>query len=114
MASVDGGDAPSEPTTNGLPEALRLVRVRFARIVHESVDVDDEIGSLELQAVEVRLPLTLAVDDVCHHAVDLVAVLGLGEAMTKAFGEIPVVSSGWSGPLVRNIQLTGSSPCAGP
>ena len=55
MAFVDSGDAPSEPATNGLPEGLRLVRVRCPRIVHERVDVDDEIGRIELQAVEVSI-----------------------------------------------------------
>ena len=49
IASVDGGDAPSEPATNGLPEALRLVRVRSPRVVHERVDVDDEVGRLEFR-----------------------------------------------------------------
>ena len=49
IASVDGGDAPSEPATNGLPEALRLVRVRSPGVVHERVDVDDEVGRLELR-----------------------------------------------------------------
>src|SRR5918994_6025685 len=83
MPSVDGGDAPSEPATNRLPEALRLVRVRFPGVVHESIHVNDEVGRLELQAVEVRQPATLAVDDVRHHAVDLIVVLGLAEGVTE-------------------------------
>jgi hypothetical protein len=62
------------------------VRVRPPRVVHERVDVEDEVGRLEFQAVEVRLPATLAVDDVRYDAVDLIAVVGLGEPMTKAFG----------------------------
>src|SRR5919106_739086 len=64
MASVDGGDAPSEPATNGPPEALRRLCIRRVHVVDQSVDINDEVGRLELQAVEIRPPLTLAVDDV--------------------------------------------------
>src|SRR5918996_3686739 len=88
IGSVDGGDAPSEPATEGLPEALPLMRVRGPRIVHERVEVDDEIGRLELQAVEVRLPAPVAVGDVRHHAVDLVTVLGPGELVPVTLGQL--------------------------
>src|ERR671918_2007638 len=105
MASVDGGDVPSEPATNGLPETPWLVRVRSPRVVHESIHVDDEVGRLELQTVEIRLPATLTVDDVRHHTVHLIAVLGptegVAETLRKFAGGVlgPVGSAGEQRPV---------------
>src|SRR3546814_6543686 len=83
-ACLSVGDAGSEQRAHLVPETLLTMpvgRIDVGQGVHE----DDEARRVELQPVAVGPPATLAVDDVRDDAMDLIAVLSLGELVSEAF-----------------------------
>src|SRR3546814_936607 len=75
--------------------------MRCSGVVYQCIDEHDEVRGLKLQTVEVAAPLALLVDHVCHDAMDLVAVPGLGKAVAIGFGK---AASGILGLVGRRRQ----------
>src|SRR4051794_17370267 len=69
--------------TQPLPYAWLGVRVGCLRSVGESVEVDEQVRRLELEAVEVGPPDAILVDHVRDDAVHLHAILGRREGMPE-------------------------------
>src|SRR3546814_16882529 len=77
----------SEPAQEPVPTAGLRVGMRCSGVVYQCIDEHDEVRGLKLQTVEVAAPLALLVGHVCHNAMDLVALPGLGKAVALGLGK---------------------------